>query len=192
GRGRGRRLGEAAGRGVAGIGGRVVAGPRGGGGIGDLGVAAGVSSTHLAQWFKEFIGVTPKRWPAPTVSPPPCSRSTPPGRSTGATLPVAQATSTRPTSATSSGRSPGLRRPGTSKSGGGSCANIPAARWTAGRCWPIDFLQERQLTTANLGAAQSRGGPRGQGGHVQLGVGGRLRRRRQRPARTAVRLVVQR
>jgi hypothetical protein len=30
------------------------------------------------------------------------------------------------TSATSSGRSPGSRRPGTSKSGGGFCANIPA------------------------------------------------------------------
>jgi len=29
--------------------------------IGDLTVAAGVSSTHLAQRFKELIGVTPKR-----------------------------------------------------------------------------------------------------------------------------------
>ena len=29
--------------------------------IGDLRVAAGVSSTHLAQRFKELIGVTPKR-----------------------------------------------------------------------------------------------------------------------------------
>ena len=28
---------------------------------GDLSVAAGVSSTHLAQRFKELIGVTPKR-----------------------------------------------------------------------------------------------------------------------------------
>jgi hypothetical protein len=34
-----------------------------------------------------------------------------------------------------------------SKSGGGSCANIPATRWTAGRCRRIDLLQERQLTT---------------------------------------------
>ncbi|MFE7244432.1 hypothetical protein [Streptomyces sp. NPDC057580] len=25
--------------------------------------------------------------------------------------------------------------------------DIPATRWTAGRCRPIDFLQERQLTT---------------------------------------------
>lgn len=29
--------------------------------IGDLSAAAGVSSTHLAQRFKELIGVTPKR-----------------------------------------------------------------------------------------------------------------------------------
>jgi AraC-like DNA-binding protein len=29
--------------------------------IGDLSVAAGVSSTHLAQRFKELIGVTPNR-----------------------------------------------------------------------------------------------------------------------------------
>ena len=29
--------------------------------IGDLSVAAGVSSTNLAQRFKELIGVTPKR-----------------------------------------------------------------------------------------------------------------------------------
>jgi hypothetical protein len=27
-----------------------------------------------------------------------------------------------------------------------SAANIPATCWTAGRCWPIDFLQERYLT----------------------------------------------
>ncbi|MFI7542688.1 DUF6597 domain-containing transcriptional factor [Actinoplanes sp. NPDC049599] len=86
-------------------------------------------------------------WPAPTASPPPCCRSTPPDRSTGPTSPVAPATSTRPTSATSSGPSPGLRRPATSRSGGGSCANIPATCWTAGRCRPIDFLQERRLTT---------------------------------------------
>jgi hypothetical protein len=28
-----------------------------------------------------------------------------------------------------------------------TCANIPATRWTAGRCRRIDLLQERQLTT---------------------------------------------
>jgi hypothetical protein len=31
--------------------------------------------------------------------------------------------------------------------GVGVSANIPATRWTAGRCRPIDFLQERRLTT---------------------------------------------
>lgn len=33
----------------------------GGAAIGDLSVAAGVSSTHLVRRFKELIGVTPKR-----------------------------------------------------------------------------------------------------------------------------------
>ena len=70
----------------------------------------------------------------------------PAGRSTGPTSPVARATSTRPISATSSGSSPGSRRHDMSKSGGGSCANIPATCWTAGPCRPIDFLQERQPT----------------------------------------------
>jgi AraC-like DNA-binding protein len=139
-----RRLCETAGLGLVRHTSSVIAATSGAVAIGDLRVAAGVSSTHLAQRFKELIGVTPKRLAAPTASPPPCSRSTPPDRSTS---PVAQATSTRPASATSSGRSPGSRRPGTSKSGGGSCANIPATCWTAGRCPPIDFLQERQLTT---------------------------------------------
>src|SRR5262245_48414253 len=60
---------------------------------------------------------------------------------------MARATSIRLTSTTSSGRSPGSRRPGTSKSGGGSCRNIPATFWTAGRCRPIEFLQEREPTT---------------------------------------------
>src|SRR5215468_4232707 len=100
-------------------------------------------------------------WPAPTASPPPCSRSTPPNRSTGATSPMAQATSTRPTSATSSRRSPGSRRPGTSKSGSGFCANIPATRWTAGRCRPIDFLQDRQLTKRQPGGTPKQGEPVG-------------------------------
>ena len=52
-----------------------------------------------------------------------------------------------PLRATSSGSSPGSRRPGTSKSGGDSCAIIPTTCWMAGRCRPIDFLQDRQLTT---------------------------------------------
>ncbi|WP_213015144.1 helix-turn-helix transcriptional regulator [Rhodococcus sp. 4CII] len=110
--------------------------------IGDLSVAAGVSSTHLAQRFKELIGVKPKRLARTYRFAAPVFAINKPDRSTGAISPVAQATST-----TSSGRSPGSRRPGTSKSGGGSCANIPATRWTAVRCRTIDFLQVRQLMT---------------------------------------------
>jgi AraC-like DNA-binding protein len=94
-----RRLCETAGLGLVRHTSSVIAATSGAVAIGDLSVAAGVSSTHLAQRFKELIGVTPKR----------------------------------------------LAR--TSRSGGGSCANIPATRWTAGRCRPIDFLQERQLAT---------------------------------------------
>ncbi len=39
----------------------VIAAASGAAAIGDLSVAAGVSSTHLTQRFKELIGVTPKR-----------------------------------------------------------------------------------------------------------------------------------
>jgi AraC-like DNA-binding protein len=39
----------------------VIAAATGAVAIGDLSVAAGVSSTHLAQQFKEVIGITPKR-----------------------------------------------------------------------------------------------------------------------------------
>jgi AraC-like DNA-binding protein len=39
----------------------VIAATGGAVAIGDLNVAAGVSSTHLAQRFKELVGVTPKR-----------------------------------------------------------------------------------------------------------------------------------
>ncbi|MFF5052845.1 DUF6597 domain-containing transcriptional factor [Micromonospora sp. NPDC000663] len=143
-----RRLRETAGLGLVRHTSSVIEATGGAVAIGDLRMAAGVSNTHLAQRFKEIIGVTPKRlartWRfAATV----LTIDTRPDRSTGAISPVARATSTRPTSATSSGRSPGSRRPGTSTSGGGSCANIPAMRWTAGRCRWIDFLQERQLTT---------------------------------------------
>ncbi|MFC0448488.1 hypothetical protein [Rhodococcus jostii] len=143
-----RRLCETAGLGLVRDTSSVIAATSGAVAIGDLSVAAAVSTTHLAQRFKTLIGVTPKRlarsyrFTATVFAINPAR-----DRSTGPTSPVAQATSTRPTSATSSGRSPGSRRHGTSKSGGGSCANIPATRWTAGRCRPIDFLHERQLTT---------------------------------------------
>ena len=138
-----RRLCETAGLGLVRHTSRVIAAPSGAVAIGDLSVAAGVSSTHLAQRFKELIGVTPKRLARTYRFAATVFAINPAGPIDW----LAQATSTKPTSATSSGRSPGSRRPGTSKSGGGSCANIPTTCWTAGRCRPIDFLPERQLTT---------------------------------------------
>ena len=56
-----RRLCETAGLGLVRHTSSVIAATRGAVAIGDLNVAAGVSSTHLAQRFKELIGVTPKR-----------------------------------------------------------------------------------------------------------------------------------
>jgi AraC-like DNA-binding protein len=56
-----RRLCETAGLGLVRYTSSVIAATSGAVAIGDLSVAAGVSSTHLAQRFKELIGVTPKR-----------------------------------------------------------------------------------------------------------------------------------
>ncbi|WP_405085453.1 hypothetical protein [Microbispora sp. NBC_01389] len=56
-----RRLCETAGLGLVRHTSSVIAETSGAVAIGDLSVAAGVSSTHLAQRFKELIGVTPKR-----------------------------------------------------------------------------------------------------------------------------------
>ncbi|MFD0889057.1 helix-turn-helix domain-containing protein, partial [Streptosporangium algeriense] len=56
-----RRLCETAGLGLVRHTSSVIAATGGAVSIGDLSVAAGVSSTHLAQRFKELIGVTPKR-----------------------------------------------------------------------------------------------------------------------------------
>jgi len=56
-----RRLRETAGLGLVRRLSRVIAATGGGVAIGDLRTAAGVSSTHLAQRFKELIGVPPKR-----------------------------------------------------------------------------------------------------------------------------------
>jgi AraC-like DNA-binding protein len=56
-----RRLCETAGLGLVRHTSSVIAATSGAVAIGDLSVAAGVSSTHLAQRFKELIGVTPKR-----------------------------------------------------------------------------------------------------------------------------------
>ena len=56
-----RRLRETTGLGLVRHTSRVIAATSGGMGIGDLSAAAGVSSTHLAQRYKELVGVTPKR-----------------------------------------------------------------------------------------------------------------------------------
>jgi methylphosphotriester-DNA--protein-cysteine methyltransferase len=56
-----RRLRETPGLGLVCHMSSVIAANRGAVAIGDLSVAAGVSNTHLAQRFKELIGVTPKR-----------------------------------------------------------------------------------------------------------------------------------
>ena len=56
-----RRLCQTAGLGLVRHTSSVIAATSGAVAIGDLRVAAGVSSTHLAQRFKELIGVTPKR-----------------------------------------------------------------------------------------------------------------------------------
>jgi AraC-like DNA-binding protein len=57
-----RRLGDAPGLGLVRHTSSVIAATGGGVAIDDLRVSAGVSSTHLAQRFKELIGVTPKRF----------------------------------------------------------------------------------------------------------------------------------
>ncbi|ONI79813.1 AraC family transcriptional regulator [Actinosynnema sp. ALI-1.44] len=56
-----RRLRETAGLGLVRHTSNAIATTSGAVAIGDLSVAAGVSSTHLAQRFKELVGVTPKR-----------------------------------------------------------------------------------------------------------------------------------
>ncbi|MFE0020641.1 helix-turn-helix domain-containing protein [Amycolatopsis sp. NPDC059021] len=56
-----RRLGETAGLALVRQTSSVLAATSGAVAIGDLSVAAGVSNTHLAQRFKQLIGVTPKR-----------------------------------------------------------------------------------------------------------------------------------
>jgi methylphosphotriester-DNA--protein-cysteine methyltransferase len=56
-----RRLSETAGLGLVRHTSSVIAAATGAVAIGELSVTAGVSSTHLAQRFKELVGVTPKR-----------------------------------------------------------------------------------------------------------------------------------
>jgi methylphosphotriester-DNA--protein-cysteine methyltransferase len=88
-----RRLCETAGLGLVRHTSSVIATTTGAVAIGDLSVAAGVSTTHLAQRFKELIGVTPKRLARTYRFAATVFAITPPDRSTG----------------------PGSRRPGTSK-----------------------------------------------------------------------------
>ena len=109
-------------------------------------MAAGVSSTHLAQRFKELIGVTPKRLArtyrfAATVFAINPAGPIDWGDLAGGAGYFDQAhfghefrafTGLTPT------RYVEVRR---------RFLEHPATRWTAGRCRPIDFLQERQLTT---------------------------------------------
>jgi AraC-like DNA-binding protein len=56
-----RRLGDTAGLGLVRHTSSVIAATSGAVAIGELTVAAGVSSTHLAQRFRELVGITPKR-----------------------------------------------------------------------------------------------------------------------------------
>ncbi len=60
-----RRVGETAGLRLVRHTSSVIAAATGAVAIGDLSVAAGVSSTHLSQRFKEVIGVAPKRFARP-------------------------------------------------------------------------------------------------------------------------------
>jgi AraC-like DNA-binding protein len=56
-----RRLSETTGLGLVRHASGVISATSGGVAIGDLSVATGVSSTHLAKRFRELVGVTPKR-----------------------------------------------------------------------------------------------------------------------------------
>jgi AraC-like DNA-binding protein len=175
-----RRLCETAGLGLVRHTSSVIAATSGAVAIGDLSVAAGVSSTHLAQRFKELIGVTPKRlartyrFAATVFSINPAGpidwgdlaggagyfrpgplRPRVPGVHRAHADPVR--------------RSPAAVHARTSRPRAGRLA-------AAGRL--ISFKSDNS-PHANLGASQSKGEPRGQGGHVQLGVGGRLRRGRE-------------
>ena len=115
-----RRVCETAGLGLVRHTSSVIAAARGAVAIGDLRVAAGVSSTHLAQRFKELIGVTPKRLARTYRFTATVFAINPAEPIDWADLAAGAGTSTRRTSVTSSASSPGSRRPGTSKSGGSS------------------------------------------------------------------------
>ena len=102
-----RRVCETTGLGLVRYTSSVIAAATGAVAISDLSMAAGVSSTHLAQRFKEVIGFTPKRLARTYRFAATVSAIDPRDRSIGSSSPVAPATTTRPTSATTSGRSRG-------------------------------------------------------------------------------------
>ena len=146
--------------------------------IGDLSVAAGVSSTHLAQRFKELIGVTPKRLARAHRFAATVFAINPPDRSTGRPRrwrrlfdqahfghDYRALTGLTPT------RYVEVRRRFLREHPGHALDSWPL---------PADrFLTRATAHDTLIWGTQSRGEPRGQGGHVQLGVGGRLRRGRE-------------
>ena len=77
----------------------VIAAATGAVAIGELSVAAGVSGAHLAQRFKEVVGVTPKRLARTYGFTATVFAIDPPDPSTGRSSRLAPATATRPTSA---------------------------------------------------------------------------------------------
>jgi hypothetical protein len=117
----------------------VIAAARGAVAIGDLSVTAGVSSTHLAQQFKKLIGVTPKRL----------------ARTYRFTATVFAIDPAGPWRRLLRPGTPRPRVPGVNRAHDDPVRRSPAAvpartsrpRAGADRCRPIDFLQERQLTT---------------------------------------------
>ena len=142
-----RRLCETAGLGLVRHTSSVIAATSGAVAIGDLSVAAGASSTHLAQWFKELIGVTPKRLARTYRFAAAVFAINPAGPIDWGDLACGAGyfdqASLRP-------RVPGVHRAHADpvrRSPAAVPARTSRPRWTAGRCRPIDFLQERQLTT---------------------------------------------
>ena len=108
-----------------------------------MSVAAGVSSTHLAQRFKELIGVTPKRLARTYRFAATVFAINPAGPVDWADLAAGAGYFDQAHFGHEFRAFTGLTPTRYVEVRGGSCANIPATCWTAGRCRPIDFLQER-------------------------------------------------
>src|SRR4051812_33698551 len=188
-----RRLCETAGLGLVRHTSSVITATSGAVAIGDLRVASGVSSTHLAQRFKELIGVTPKRLSriyrfAATVFAINPAGPIDWGDLAGGAGYFDQAHfghEFRAFTGLTPIRHVEVRR------------RVPArtSRPRAGRLAAAGRLISYKSDSSrhdNFRHPKAKESPCGQGGHVQLGVGGRLHRGRERPARTTVRLAVQR